>query len=93
MQDAVNVRRAPARLFHLIDSIRNQAATFREVTERIDSWQIELASQDNDKLASESSDWTGCDDNPAIWLPRKGCEDWFDVIGVACAGHCYCDIY
>src|SRR5262245_58747201 len=52
-QDAVDVRRTPTGLLHLINSIRDQAAAFREITERVDSWQIELTSLRNDKLASE----------------------------------------
>src|SRR5215472_11725163 len=70
-QDAVNVRRTPARLFHLVNSIRDQATTFGEITERIDSRQIELARQGNNKFAPESSDWTRGHNKPTIWLPRK----------------------
>src|SRR5262249_15431378 len=90
-QHAVNIRRTPASLFQLINSVRDQAPTSREVTERIDGWQIKLASQRNDKLASESSDRTGCPDPPAICLPRERLEGWLDFTGVAGACRCYCN--
>ena len=83
----------PARLLNLVNSIRDQAATFREITERIDSWQIKLASQRNDKVASKSGDWTGCHNNTAVWLSRERREGWLDFTGVACDSRCYCDPY
>src|SRR5262249_10597821 len=68
-------------------------STFRKITERIDSWQIKLASQRNDKLAPKGSDRTGRYDNTTIWLPRKCREGWLDFTRIAYAGRCYCHSY
>ena len=54
-------------------------------------WEIKLASQHNNKVASKSGDRTGCHNNSAIWFLRECRKGWLDFTGVACDSRYYCD--